>query len=218
MSKIAKRYKKFRKRNPSSEGSGGRTRNPPLATDLLEWIGPGFASFAATRFATRMASMQIAKRWPRFAKHAGALASVGSFTGAWLLGHKVKQLEKYHTQIIIGAGIAAAQSLIQIYFPRLGWIVSDASPEVHQVASGNQQPMPLEEQVDMGDPDFDDLDDGQWYDYNDTRDNGRYAQPNPGPRQAAPNQAANNTYDDAVFDNLEDSDEMQGAGGIFTSS
>lgn len=122
-------HRRYRKRRRSSEGSSPR-HNPPLLRDLGEFIGPGFAGFAATRFGTRIATQTLAKRKPSWGKHAGALASVGAFVAAWLLAHRVKLLEKYATPIAVGAGIAAAQSLIQLYIPKLGWMVSDASPEI----------------------------------------------------------------------------------------
>src|SRR5262245_51488797 len=76
--------------------------NPPLLTDILEFVGPGFGSFAATRFLTRLATSQIAQRKPSWGKHAGALASAGSFFAAWFLGHKVRWLERWHTPIVVG--------------------------------------------------------------------------------------------------------------------
>lgn len=127
MGRLHRRYRKRR----SSPSSSPR-RNPPLLRDLAEFIGPGFAAFAATRFGTRLAAQAIAKRKPSWGKHAGALASAGAFVAAWLLAHRVKWLEKYATPVAVGAGIAAAQSLIELYVPKLGWMVSvaDASPAV----------------------------------------------------------------------------------------
>lgn len=100
--------------------------NPPLITDVLEFVGPGFAAFAATRFLTGVATSQISQRAPSWGKHAGAVASVGSFLGLWLFGHKVKWLERWHTPIVVGSAIAALQSLIQLYIPSMAWLVSDA--------------------------------------------------------------------------------------------
>lgn len=110
--------------------------NPPLFTDLVEFVVPGFGGFAATRFVTRVAMQQVAQRAPSWGKHAGAVASVGSFLAAWFLAHKWKWLEKWHTPIVVGSAIAAGQSLLQIYAPNLlGWIVSDATPEIAAVAA-----------------------------------------------------------------------------------
>lgn len=137
MARLHRRYGKRKKRNPSSDGP---KRNPPLITDIAEFAVPGFVAFAATRFGTRVAATQIAKRKPSWGKHAGALASVGAFLAAWLLAHRWKWLAKYHTPVAVGSAIAAAQSLIQLYIPKLGWIVADATPEL-----GSARPQQLQQ-------------------------------------------------------------------------
>lgn len=126
-SRLHKRYSK----NP-----GGK-HNPPLFTDLLEYALPGFGGFAATRFVTRVAATQVAQRAPSWAKHAGAVASIGSFAAAWFLAHRWKWLARWHTPIVVGSAIAALQSLIQLYVPMLGWVVSDASPEIAATSAQN---------------------------------------------------------------------------------
>lgn len=135
-------HRRYRKKKKRSEASKPRP-NPPLIQELAEFIGPGFAAFAATRFGTRIAAQTIAKKKPTWGKHAGAIASVGSFVAAWLLAHRLKWLEKYHTPIAVGAGIAALQSLIQLYVPKLGWMVADASPELAQVSAPIAASVPL---------------------------------------------------------------------------
>lgn len=160
-SKLHRRYA----RNP------GYTHNPPLFTDLVQFVAPGFAGFAATRFVTHVAATQIAKRAPKWAKHAGAASSVGSFLGAWFLAHKVKWLEKHHTPLVVGSAIAMLQSLIQLYVPRLGWMLSDASPEIANEAQGAltaQQP-----QMQLKPTEYDPNE----FTYNDEFDQGRYAKP-----------------------------------------
>lgn len=128
-SRLHKRYRKHR-RNPGD----GPKANPPLMQDVFEWIGPGFAGFAATRFLSHVAATQIAKHKPSLGKHAGALASVGSFLAAWFLANKWKPIAKYQMPLVVGAGLAAAQSLLQLYVPKLGILVSDASPHVGLIA------------------------------------------------------------------------------------
>lgn len=125
--RLHKRYK----RNPSSEPR----HNPPLLAEIGEFILPGFAGFAATRFLTRIAATQVAKYKPNLGKHAGVLTSVGSFLAAWFLAHRVKFLAAYQQPLVIGAGLAAIQSVLQLYIPTLGWIVSDATPELSEGAS-----------------------------------------------------------------------------------
>lgn len=215
---MARGMKRYRRRKQSS---GGLKHNPPLFTDLWEFIGPGFGGFAATRFVTRVATTQIGKRWPKAGKHAGAIASVGSFFGAWYFAHKVKFLERFHTPIVVGAGLAAIQSLIQLYIPRLGWIVSDASPELASAQEAKQQQVAAP----ADDLELVDEQDG-WYVYNDAHDAGRYATtpnkaspPPPRPQQGpTPQQAAASSpgSDEDIFDILEE-DQMQGA-GIFSQN
>jgi hypothetical protein len=165
MARLHRRYKHRRNRRPGSDPAP--RRNPPLFTDLAEWVGPGFAGFAVTRFATRVAATQIAQRKPSWGKHVGAGVSVGAFLAAWFLAHRVKWLAKYHTPITVGAAIAALQSLIQLYIPKLGWMLADASPEIatSQLAAGEPAPqlnlLPIH-------------DDPNEYTFNDTFDSGRY--------------------------------------------
>lgn len=156
------RHRKARK-NPSEP-----RRNPPTVQELAEFIGPGFAAFAATRFGTRVAATQIAKKKPTWGKHAGAIASVGAFLAAWFLAHRLKMLARFHTPIVVGAGIAAIQSLIQLYVPKLGWMVADATPELKQMPA--QQPTP------QLPPNLEYIDeDPTQYTYSDAYDAGRYA-------------------------------------------
>jgi len=148
--------------------------NPPLLSDLVEFVVPGFGGFAATRFVTRVAMTQVAQRAPSWGKHAGAVASVGSFLAAWFLAHKWRLLEKWHTPIVVGSAIAAGQSLLQIYAPNLlGWIVSDATPELaagaaqSALTAPDQQLAQLHLQPTNEDPNE--------FTYNDSYDAGRYS-------------------------------------------
>lgn len=193
MGRLHRRYRSRR----SSEGGSPR-HNPPLLAELAEFIGPGFAAFAATRFGTRIASQTIAKKKPSWGKHAGAVASVGSFLAAWLLAHRVKWLEKYATPIAVGAGIAAAQSLIQLYIPKIGWMVSDASPQLAAAASPQQIAKPaVPDQFEVVD------EDPAAYQYNDTYDAANYA--------AAPTATPPDEEVDITMDQGEEAD-MAGVG------
>lgn len=176
MPKLIKFKRRHAKKNP---GESKPKRNPPLGTDIVEYIVPGFAAFAGTRFLTRVASTQIAKRWPKYAKHAGALASVGAGVAAWFGAHRIKFLEPYHHAIVVGSAIATAQSLIQLYVPMLGWIVSDASPELGAAAvAGGGTASSL---VSAAPPElppvpagFRETSASEWYTYNDAFDAGAY--------------------------------------------
>lgn len=168
--------------------------NPPLFTELLEFVGPGFAAFAATRLGTRIATTQVAKLKPSMSKHAGAGISVAAFLAAWFLAHRVKFLEKYHTPITVGAAIAALQSLIQLYIPKLGWMVADASPELDAAAIAAATP-----QLAAVNPDLQQVDDDpNEYTYNDSYDAGRYGKPSRG--QSTPIMAKKPSADPDIDD------------------
>lgn len=208
MPKLAKIRRRHAKRNP-----GEPRRNGPIGADIVEYIVPGFAAFAATRFLTRVATVQIAKRWPSRAKHAGAIASVGSFAAAWFGAHRVKYLEQYHHPIVVGSGLAAIQSLIQLYLPALGWVVSDAGPELAAakpaavaMASGASL-LPSMSGAAPEVPDgFEETDANTWFSYNDAYDAGAYkAQPKAPP----PQQPMSPTPpDDQQIDDLLDNSDL----------
>lgn len=134
----AKRVK--RRRNPDAAPAAstvavGATPNPPMMEDLAELILPGFGGYAATKFLHRIISVQLTKRYPNAGKHVAAASTIGSFLAAWLLAHRVKRLAEYHTPIVIGSAIASIQTLVQTYFPRYGWMVSDVQPDALPAAS-----------------------------------------------------------------------------------
>jgi len=195
-SRLNRRYKRKAKRNPAAPSY---RPNPPVWTEIAELAGPGFGGFAASRFLTRAATTQIAKRAPSWGKHAGAAAAIGSFLAAWFLANRWKWLEKYHTPIVVGSAIAAAQSLIQLYLPSIGWIVSDATPELASadqslsVAPQNMHLLPTN-------------DDPSEFTYNDSFDAGRYGhqQPPPptsagtGPGGPAPSDMSDLAIDDVI--------------------
>lgn len=146
--------------------------NPPLVTDLAEFVLPGFGGFAAARFVTRCAATQVAKRAPSWGRHAGAVAAVGTFGAAWFLAHKWKWLERWHTPIVVGSAIAALQSLIQLYLPMIGWMVSDATPEI--AAGSAAVPSVQDRQLAQMRLQPTDEDPNEFV-YNDAYDPGRYA-------------------------------------------
>ena len=193
MARKRRLHKRYR-RNPETSSRS----NPPLFTDLAEFIGPGFASFAATRLLTRIAATQLAKRKPSWGKHAGALTSIASFLALWWGAHRVKWLEKYHTPLVVGSGIAALQSVLQLYVPKLGWMVSDATPQIaedqglHLDSEGNAKLVAGVEYLDE-DPDE--------YNYNDAYDPG-VTKP---PQQASSAKAS----DDEIINDLNmENDEL----------
>jgi hypothetical protein len=213
-SKLARRYR----RNSSSPtktkkmkkktwtGPPGRppgvpwTKNPPMLEDFTEMILPGFGGYGATRLLGRITHVQVAKRWPRFGKHAAAISAVAAFGAAWFAAHRVKALSRYHTPIVVGAGIAALKTLVQTYLPWLGWMTAD-------VQDGDTKALPAPGQTSngeataMGHSIFDEIDDAgpqgsqEWATYNDAFDKGSYrdqvpAHPPGGPQSDAAADAA----------------------------
>jgi hypothetical protein len=196
MSKLAK----FR-----SKHGGPPKRNPPIGTDIVEYILPGFAAFAATRVLTRVAALQISKRYPKYAKHAGAIASVGSFAAAWFGAHKVKYLDRFHHPIVVGSGLAALQSLIQLYMPKIGVLLGDPAPAMSappQLQMNTATPQQLAAApIPVG---FKPTTAAQWHTYNDAYDSGSYR----GKEQAAPPLVPGEDLEggDVVSDLLDNSD------------
>lgn len=181
-SKLAKRYRKRHRSNPDGGSSG-------LAGEVLEITVPALAGFGATRLLTKLAVIAISKKWPSKAKHGGALASIGVVAALWMLMHRVKSLAKYQGSATAGSAIAAVVNLIQLYLPKLGWLVGDpteltaggtaSSKAVAGAAAQSQLPAGMEE-ID---------DDPAHYTYNDAHDAGRYANndrntPQPGSQPA----------------------------------
>jgi len=214
MARLHRRYKHRKSRRSGSDPAP--RRNPPLMSDLVEWVGPGFASFALTRFLTRVAATQLEKRKPSWGKHAGAAASIAAFLSAWYLGHRLKWIAKYHTPVTVGAAIAGLQSLIQLYLPKLGWMVADATPELEASAL---TPLQQQQQLQLQPVD----DDPNEYTYNDTYDPGRYGgktgivqSPPFNPRSGAqvPAQAGDDLSDLAIDDAIGQSGNL----GVFSAN
>lgn len=208
MARLHRRYRK-RKKNPSEPRSA--RPNPPPVSELIEWGVPGFGAFAASRFGTRVATTQIAKWKPSMGKHAGAVAAVGAFLAAWFLANRLKWLAKYHTPIAVGAAIAMAQSLLQIYIPKLGWLVSDASSELPAGTAAPAAALP--EDLEYTDEDPDGV-----YQYNDAFDPGRHATSTPPPAAQAPAApSASQTASDTELD-LDLELDNEGGMGIFAAA
>ncbi len=209
--RLHKRYGK--KRTP--ERSAPR-RNPPLLGDLAEFIVPGFAAFSATRLLTRLAAVQIAKRKPTWAKHAGAIASVGSFAAAYFGAHRVKALEKHTTPIVVGAAIAAIQSIVQLYIPKLGWMIADASPEISEHTTAQLAVAPQAQQT-IAAAQLKPVDeDPGWYTYDDKYDAGRMSQDTSGGSAVQPNQQSQSEEELLADLNLDGEGSLQSQ-GIFSN-
>ncbi len=183
----ARQPRKRRRRFRSNPGPEREMRsNPPLMSDLAEYAIPGLGGFVATKFIANLASSQIAKRWPQYAKHAGALASIGSFLSSWWLGHRMPWLARWHSPITVGSAIASAHNLMQLYFPdKLAWIVGSPKTAAvqavvaqQQIAAAQQAAQQQAEPV-LALPDhLEEVDDDpSWYTFNDAYDAGRMPAP-----------------------------------------
>ncbi len=173
--RIHKRY--GRKSRRTASGSEPR-RNPSGGLgELAEFLVPGFGSFAASRFLSRVAAVQVGRRKPSWGKHVGALTSLLLVGGAYYGAPRVQKLSKYEMPLLVGSSIAAIQTLIQTYIPKLGWMLSDASPQLlaeRSPAASAQFVPQMSEPAGALDPNLVDTgEDPSLYTYNDSFDPGR---------------------------------------------
>ena len=206
MSRLARKYKKHKR------SSGVPRKNPSagMLAELGNEILPALAGFAGSRLVTRMLTIAINKKWPKAAKHAGAVSAIATFAAAWWGAHKVKFLEKYADSITVGAGIGAAATLLQTYVPKLGWVMS----EVATTELAPPAPTPTGEYADSDD---------SWGVYNDAFDGGRYSSSPAEVRNASAPQEAQadlrQSSEDAIdrfMSTLAAENQVIGGGGIFS--
>ena len=124
--------------------------------DLGEFVGAGFAGYAGTRLVSRVTYVQVAKKSPKWARHASVGASVGAALAAYYLLAKVKKIQAHHLPVSVGAAIAALQTVVQTYVPKFGWIVSDYQPLVGSASAPSMATEPMPELSD-DDDDEDDI-------------------------------------------------------------
>lgn len=98
--------------------------------EVGEFVLSGLAGYAGTRLVARVVYQQLMRKWPKGSRHFSVLSTGAAFLGAWYLSGKWDRTAKHRLPITVGAGIAAAQSAIQTYVPKFGWIVSDYQPTV----------------------------------------------------------------------------------------
>lgn len=122
MSKLAK----FKKR-----------RNPASSTMAQTAIGvaAGFGGYAINRLVSRAVYSLVLKRQPRLAAHTLVGASALAVVGTYFISKYWRKVSDYHEHASIGSSIALLQAIMRTYVPRLGWVVSDVSPEQYKQAS-----------------------------------------------------------------------------------
>jgi hypothetical protein len=136
-------YKKKTKRaKKNNEIVKQAKSNPPPMKDLAEFVVPGFAGYAGTRLASRIIHGVVLKKAPRLAKHASVLSTLASAAGAWFLVHRVARIKESHTPVVVGASIAAIQTVVQAYLPKYGWMVSDHNLQAQTPAQASARPAP----------------------------------------------------------------------------
>lgn len=163
------RVRRRRKKNVAAP-----KRNPAgsAAVENLKQIGAGFAGFAVTRAISRIASTAVGRKWPRAAKIAGVAAGAVAVVAAELGAPRFDQTARYAESITMGAGVAAAATLVQTLLPRYGWLLAHPSEDTQSLPA-TQPAMALEQMSAQGS-------DTPWY-YNDGMDAGRYAAPSATP-------------------------------------
>jgi len=94
-------------------------------------ILPAAASYIGARLIGRILRMIIGARIAggKFEKHFGPLGNLAAFGGAYYAGKKVASARKYQNEMLIGAGIALIQSLIETYLPGMAHFVDAGSPQ-----------------------------------------------------------------------------------------
>jgi hypothetical protein len=99
--------------------------------DTVMPVLPAVASYAGARIIGRIFRMVIGQKIAAgaYAKHFGPLGNLLAFGGAYIAGQKVASARRYQTEMLIGAGIALFQSLLETYMPGMSYIV-DSSPQL----------------------------------------------------------------------------------------
>jgi hypothetical protein len=94
-------------------------------------VFPAVASYIGARLIGRIVRMIIGARIAggAYEKHFGPLGNLAAFGGAYFAGKKVQSAKSYQTELLIGAGIAFFQSVLETYLPGLSHFI-DASPQL----------------------------------------------------------------------------------------
>lgn len=114
-------------------------QNPPLAVDLVSFVGPGLASFVATKTFSRGVTSLVAKRFPAGRlQHVKVAGAVAAFAASYYGAHRVSKLEPYHTPIVVGSAIAMVQTVMHTYLPALRWLFADDAASAPALAGARE--------------------------------------------------------------------------------
>lgn len=134
--------RKARKRAAGRSQSRALAANPVGGlSSILESAGLAFGSYAVTRFVSRVAFVQLSPKYPKLAPHLHTLSSLASTVATYYAAQHIEALKPYDEELVIGSVIASAQSVVQHYLPKFGWIVSDvaADPGLSVVGRGRRR-------------------------------------------------------------------------------
>lgn len=130
--KVSTRAKRpVRRKNP---GGGGGSSLAADAQRTLMPILPAAASYATARLVGRIIRMTVGAKVAggRFERHFGPLGNLTALLAAYYSSKKVNAMRQYQQEMILGAGIALFQSLLETYIPALGHLI-DVGPQAAQL-------------------------------------------------------------------------------------
>lgn len=109
-------------------------RDNPRGGDMMQSLMPvlpAVASYVGARLIGRIVRMIIGARIAggAYEKHFGPLGNLAAFGGAYFAGKKVQSAKRYQTELLIGAGIAFFQSVLETYLPGMSHFI-DAAPQL----------------------------------------------------------------------------------------
>lgn len=101
------------------------------ATKALSPILPAAASYVGARLVGRILRMTVGQKIAggRLQKHFGPLGNLCALLSAYYGSKKINAIRPYQQELIIGAGIALFQSILETYIPALSHF-ADAQPQL----------------------------------------------------------------------------------------
>lgn len=125
-----------------SVSKGSRAKRPIAraprsnpSSDMMQTVTPvlpAVASYAGARLIGRILRMIIGARIAggKYEKHFGPLGNLAAFGAAYVAGKKVASARRYQTELLIGAGIALFQSVLETYLPGMSHLIDAGQPQL----------------------------------------------------------------------------------------